>query len=267
MTEPGKHDRIDTATLCDGLARAEARLSGRAFSPHRHDSYAIGYTTTGVQAFDYRGASHRSLPGDVFVLHPDELHDGRAGTDAAFGYRILYVSPELVRRAAGTGDLPFVPRVVSDNPLLRRIVANAMDDDNSGCDFHLADLLRALADALCSAADRPFRDASADGSAKMIRIRDCLLDRITETVAMADLEREFGMSRYAISRGFRRAFGVAPHRFVILRRLERAMDMVRGGTPLAEAAHVAGFADQSHFTRRFRAAHGMTPARWRALIA
>lgn len=101
----------------------------------------------------------------------------------------------------------------------------------------------------------------------MVRIRDCLLDRITETVAMADLEREFGMSRYAISRGFRRAFGVAPHRFVILRRLERAMDLIRGGTPLAEAAHAAGFADQSHLTRRFRAAHGMTPARWRALIA
>jgi AraC-like DNA-binding protein len=100
-----------------------------------------------------------------------------------------------------------------------------------------------------------------------VRIRDCLLDRITETVAMADLEREFGMSRYAISRGFHRAFGVALHRFVILRRLERAMDMVRGGTPLAEAAPVAGFADQSHLTRRFRAAHGMTPARWRALIA
>ena len=101
----------------------------------------------------------------------------------------------------------------------------------------------------------------------MARVRDYLLDRLTEDVTVAELEQEFGMSRYAISRRFHRTFGVGPHRFLILRRLERAMDLIRRGLPLAEAAVASGFADQSHFTRRFRAAHGMTPARWRSLVA
>ena len=41
-------------------------------------------TIAGVQAFRYRGAGRQSLPGEVFVLHPDETHDGRAGTQPAF---------------------------------------------------------------------------------------------------------------------------------------------------------------------------------------
>ena len=67
----------------------EAFFFGHGFDPHRHDTYAIGYTLRGVQAFRYRGASRRSTPGDVFVLHPDETHDGRAGSEEGFRYRIL----------------------------------------------------------------------------------------------------------------------------------------------------------------------------------
>ena len=69
--------------------RIEAFFSGVGFDPHRHDTYAIGTTLAGVQAFRYRGAARRSLPGQVFVLHPDETHDGRAGTAQGFRYRIL----------------------------------------------------------------------------------------------------------------------------------------------------------------------------------
>jgi hypothetical protein len=46
-----------------GIERREARFNGAAFTPHRHDTYAIGITLAGFQAFDYRGSSRRSLPG------------------------------------------------------------------------------------------------------------------------------------------------------------------------------------------------------------
>ena len=50
------------------------------FAPHRHDSYAIGVTLRGVQSFGYRGTTEHSEAGCAFVIHPDEKHDGRAGT-------------------------------------------------------------------------------------------------------------------------------------------------------------------------------------------
>ena len=50
--------------------------------------------------------------------------------------------------------------------------------------------------------------------------------------------------------------------------MRRAADaLARSSAPLGQIALDAGFADQSHFTRAFRAAYGVTPRRWRALHA
>jgi AraC-like DNA-binding protein len=52
-----------------------------------------------------------------------------------------------------------------------------------------------------------------------------------------------------------------------MRRLDLARGLLPGGQPLADVAAEAGFADQAHFTRMFKAALGLTPARYRALAA
>ena len=92
-------DSIRFGPSANGIERAEVHLAACAFEPHRHDTYAIGITTAGVQTFRYRGSRRVCLPGQLHVLHPDELHDGSAGTDEGFGYRILYIPPDLIRDA------------------------------------------------------------------------------------------------------------------------------------------------------------------------
>lgn len=52
-----------------------------------------------------------------------------------------------------------------------------------------------------------------------------------------------------------------------MRRLARARTLIKNGVPLAETAARAGFADQSHLTRQFKRAFGLTPGRWIALRA
>jgi hypothetical protein len=100
-------------------------LSAFAFEPHRHDTYAIGITIVGVQTFSYRGVRRVSLPGQLVILHPDETHDGTAGTDDGFGYRSIYVALEIVRDALDGSALPFVADPVQvqapRNPRLHRV--------------------------------------------------------------------------------------------------------------------------------------------------
>jgi len=74
-------DSIRFGPSLHGIERAEIYLSTCAFEPHRHDTYAIGITTAGVQTFHYRGSRRICLPGQLHVLHPDEGHDGAAGRD------------------------------------------------------------------------------------------------------------------------------------------------------------------------------------------
>ena len=80
------------------LPRYEVHLSDIAYSPHRHESYTIALTLQGVQSFQYRGKKNASLPGQVIVLHPDEIHDGQAGTEAGFTYRSFHINPELIHK-------------------------------------------------------------------------------------------------------------------------------------------------------------------------
>ncbi len=108
-------------------------------------------TDSGVQVFDYRGSVHTSTPGQVVVLHPDEIHDGRAGTDDGFGYRILYVEPVLVAEAVRTlrgrsYPLPFVSEPVSTNTTLSRAIEAAFRAplDSLAIDSLMVDLASGL---------------------------------------------------------------------------------------------------------------------------
>src|SRR5438132_7649741 len=141
--------RFGTGTV--GFERAEVHLSTCAFEPHRHDTYAIGITTAGVQTFRYRGSRRICLPGQLHILHPDETHDGAAGTEDGFGYRILYLAPELVRHALDGGPLPFVENPVQAPTPTTRHVASLLDDiDEPISDLARVEIAATVADALHS---------------------------------------------------------------------------------------------------------------------
>jgi hypothetical protein len=103
-----------------GMQRLRARFSGHAYDPHRHETYAVGLTEAGIQAFRYRGVEQASTPRRTIVLHPDELHDGHAVAPEGFVYRMLYVDAVLIADALEGGGLPFVPDAVSEAPCWRR---------------------------------------------------------------------------------------------------------------------------------------------------
>jgi AraC-like DNA-binding protein len=239
-----------------------------AFSPHRHDTYAVGITTAGVQLFGYRGSRRTCLPGQVHVLHPDELHDGRAGTDAGFSYRIVYVDPALVREALGGGPLPFVADPVHDTgPATADLVRLLADMDDPLDGVARADAAAAVASALSAlAGEQPAESGSIDLAA-VARVRQYLAEHARERTTAATLERIAGIDRYTLARHFRRAYGTSPDRYRSMRRLALARAALEAGTPLADAAHEAGFADQSHMTRHFRRAYGMPPGRWASVAA
>ena len=107
-----------------GIERIEARFKGKGFDPHRHDTYAIGLTLNGVQTFRYRGKSHASLPGQIIVIHPDELHDGGAGTESGLRYRMIYIQPEDIRGAlegSGARSLPHLADPVFSDHQCRQL--------------------------------------------------------------------------------------------------------------------------------------------------
>ena len=72
------------------------------------------------------------------------------------------------------------------------------------------------------------------------------------------------LSAYHFARQFKRATGLPPHQYVILRRVERAKQLLHGGSELslAEVAAHVGFSDQSQFSYHFKRLVGVTPGQF-----
>lgn len=248
-----------------------ARLRGSPFSRHRHHVYAIGVTEEGVQAFGYRGTVERSLPGQVFVLHPDEPHDGRAEGSGVFGYRQLYVRPGHIAAAQRAitgrpGPLPFaVP--VADDPRLARTVrtAFAVPLEPLAVDSLLVQLAEGLVRCAAAAHARPAGVQLRRVNLPAVERGRDLLESQLAAVRSAEVEAATGLDRYQFARQLRAVYGTSPYRYSVLRRADVARRWLTAGRPLAEAAVEAGFADQAHFTRVFRAAVGMPPGRYARL--
>jgi AraC family transcriptional regulator len=67
---------------------------------------------------------------------------------------------------------------------------------------------------------------------------------------------------------FHDATGAAPHDYVLSARLEHARKLLTmSALPIIQIAEDCGFANQSHLTARFRAAHAITPAKFRREVA
>lgn len=250
-----------------GPERIEARFGGQAYAPHRHDTYAIGVTLNGVQSFTYRGVERNSLPGNAIVLHPDEMHDGHAGAEGGFRYRMLYIDPDAIRDALpdGTRSLPFVKECISrDRALCAAALSALRHIDREKTELEWASDISDIANALgrIDPATAPRRTAPADIGAVRLA-KQAMLECLDRDLPLGDLESITGQSRFALARHFRAVSGISPHRWLVMRRLDRARAALQTGATLSAAAAEAGFADQAHMTRHFKNAFGMTPGAWR----
>lgn len=253
-----------------GLERIEAFFTGHAYDPHRHDTYAIGLTMSGVQSFHYRGSRADSLAGHAIVLHPDEEHDGESGAAEGFRYRMLYLEPRLIQEAlGGRRPLPFVPSVVTTDRRLVGAAAAALGSLGrmphplavDSAVLNIAEALAALDGS--QSARRP-----SPASARAVGLaRHYLEDHLAEMVGSEELEGVTGLDRYELARHFRTLLGTSPYRYLTMRRLDRARALIRAGEPLAEVAAACGFADQSHMTRQFKRTYGLSPGRWKTMHA
>lgn len=247
----------------------KAHFVDHAFERHSHETYSVGVTLSGVQTFHCRGALHASLRGDVILFNPDEAHDGQRGSHDGFGYAILYVQPDVMNecqdRDAGL-DAPrhFAEPVVHD-PAMGGVLLQAVEALGQPQEtLRAQELTRtALTGLLLRHGERrSARSPRRAADARVDRVRDLLQAQFDSDLTVDVLAREAGLSRVHLTRTFSRQFGVPPHVYLNAVRVHRAQAALRGGMPLAEVAAACGFADQSHFSRRFKGSVGLAPGAW-----
>ncbi|CAI8772974.1 HTH araC/xylS-type domain-containing protein [Pseudomonas sp. IT-P258] len=258
---PPSNDWFLRAPDVGGLQRFEAFFASHGYDLHRHDTYAIGHTLAGVQSFQYRGGWRHSLPGATIVLHPDEAHDGEAGTESGFQYRMMYIEPALIQQMLGGQALPFIKTGLSNDPRLFAATGALLRSLDYPLDpLEEQDALFDLAQAMSTVSGAAGKRSGFDYVAAQ-RAREYIHGALDRTVTLDELAQHSGRDRWSLSRDFRLLFGTSPYRYLTMRRLDLVRALLIQGQSLVSAALIAGFTDQSHMTRQFSKTYGLSPAR------
>lgn len=254
-----------------GTEAVQAQFHSHAYDPHFHDQVLVGVTLQGVQQFRCRRAIHRSTPGRVILMEPGETHDGEAAVEDGFTYAMLYFTPDWLRDAAaqfgGRSDAPEVVafgQTLNDDAALGEAILAACrqmlrPDGRMAREAALDAVLPHLLRRTGSAA--PHMSAVAPRVAS--RARDVIEAQYDTDLGLEELATLAGTDRFRLTRAFKAAYGIAPHAYLVQRRLNRARNLLADGETPAAVAAATGFADQSHLGRWFRRAFGMTPADYR----
>jgi AraC family transcriptional regulator len=116
-----------------------------------------------------------------------------------------------------------------------------------------------------------FRQATASTRAAppwLGQVKEILREQFSDRPSLRDLAMSVGVHPVHLAREFRRFYGCTITEYVLQRRLEFACrEMLNSRAPLTDIALAAGFFDQSHFARTFKAQMGMSPHQYRTTLS
>ena len=267
-----RHPTIEALEVC--------RVAGsrHVFPNHFHDGiYAVGLMEAG--ASHTLGPGHDEalvVPGTACLINPGMVHSGVPVPDTAITYWMLYLKAEWMRRAASDlrdDDRGFpeftavIGRETGLNMALRRLAVLATTGTASGTgSLELESAMVATVGRLLALHGdvSPARRGDQGRHGAVRHAREFLASDLDARVTLDQAARAAGLSRWHFLRVFKRATGVPPHVFRTQRRVDLARRLLRSGMPPAQVALETGFADQSHFTRKFRQFTGATPGQYQA---
>ncbi len=255
-----------------GLMLGTARLSSFRFEPHYHLDSHIALVVDGAQRQWFHGESLLLTRGSIQLMPPGEVHDGAAASEAAYTLRTFRLSQPLLQGLTQdiTG-LHYFPSqaatVLQDARLANQLVRIHAALQSGWSDplweeVHVVELLESLFLRLMRPAPQQVQGALTPR--QLHGVRDFVEARLAEKVTLEDIAGLLGLDRFRFLKLFKRAVGMTPHAWLLRLRLEKAVELIRRDRDLSitEVAHAVGFFDQSHFTRAFRQAYGVTPARF-----
>ena len=247
-----------------GLLVTEAYFPpGQVLPVHRHQRPTVAVMLEGSFDCTFPRRALPCLPGTLHSEPAEERHGNRMGK---LGAHVVVIQPaapatETLGRAGKVLErINHIPQSLATGLAWRL----AREVHHSDVAAPLA--IEGLALEILSTVVR-YTDRSTwlrPPPAWLRRAQEYLYAHFRRSFRIADLAREVDVSPLRLARAFRRSHGVTIARYVRQLRLEWAgLELTNSDQPLSRIASQAGFADQSHFTRAFRAHVGWTPARFR----
>ena len=133
------------------------------------------------------------------------------------------------------------------------------------CVFKSVELLYLLCTEV-SESDESLSGSGCPVSQSLLEVKVYIQTHLSDKLTIALLCKQFSLSPTFLKEGFRRAYGVPIHTYLIQQRLRRAQELIcTTRMPIQQIAQAVGYEGMSQFNAAFKREYGMTPGQYRKM--
>lgn len=249
-------------------------LSGivQKFPNHFHDYYVIGFIEGGKRHLCCKNKEYDLSKGDMILFNPRDNHFCAPINNEVLDYRAVNIKPEVMKAAVyeitGQNYMPhFIQNVVyqSDIAILIRTLYDSIIYNTSKLEKE--ETLFFLLEQILQEYTTPFEEIEISEPNHQIKLLCTYMEEhIYDNITLDKLLSMTNFSKSYLLRSFTKQVGVSPYRYLQTIRIERAKKFLEQGIAPVEAADMAGFSDQSHFTNFFKEFIGVTPKQYQRIF-
>lgn len=214
----------------------------------------------------------RSLSGRLTFVPAGHEYSGWQQPQVPPRAVVVYIDPQgpLLDRELGFGETEFRPRLFFADTEVWRLAMKLKDEALKGHD-RTRQYGEALTVLLAHELMRLNRDGTDSSPARgglagwqQKRVAEYIEAHLADTVPLATLAALVDYSPFHFARAFKRSFGAPPHRYHVMRRMERAKELLAvPGNSVTAVGVAVGFAETSSFSAAFRKVTGRAPSDYR----
>ncbi len=244
---------------------------------HQHDFYEIYFFIKGSVEYNVEGKSYHLKSGDILLINPLELHQPRISPDQSSYERIvLWINKNFLSSLCSNntsltrcfdntnpGHSNLLRLTQSQQNYISAKLEELLDESTEkryGSDLVCTALLvRILVELNRIGGNTRVQDVTKTSSPLISKVLDYINLHYCEKLSLASVADEFFVSKYYLSHSFNDVVGTSLHRYIILKRLINAKQMLSSGIKPTTTAEACGFNDYAGFYRAFTSEYGITP--------
>ena len=245
---------------------------------HHHDFYEVYYLLGGEVEYWVDGRIIRMMPGDLLLINPLELHRPMIEQGSPVYERIvlwinkeylegLSAGPQRLSRCFDTSrpeHTHLIHTVAAERSALTALIGELVREfygRDFGCGLYAEGLfLQFMVQLNRMAFHTEARQEETESLSPLVqKVLGYIAAHIQEELTLEDIAAKMFISKYHLSHAFSREVGVSVYRYVMLRRLMMARQLLLAGEPAGQVCRSCGFADYTSFYRAFKSEYGASP--------